>query len=133
MCLGMRIDTIDISSPIQKDFQSDPFFIKHKSSNTKSITISKVLNLTQTGVYCSRARRLLSQIYADDDRCRSQNIAELLQRASEECKRFDWILAPVDVCLKVMIAYQKASQIFGPVLVDFAVTPITINLNDEQV
>ena len=119
MCLGLMIDGIDIKSPTKIEIDSDPFFSRHNISSEKSITMNKLLVIKQVRLYCNREEKLSIKTF--------DNIS------ATEPQHSNWIISPFDLTLKLMIAYQKTAQIFGPVLVDLALTPITVNLSDEQV
>ena len=119
MCLGLMIDGIDIKSPNKNEIDPDPFFSRHNISSEKSITMNKLLSLKQARLYCNREGKLTLKTF--------DNIS------ATEPQHSNWIVSPFDVTLKLMIAYQNTAQIFGPVIVDLTLTPLTVNLSDEQV
>ena len=42
------------------------------------------------------------------------------------------LLAPTSVTVKLIIAYQKIAQLFGPVLIDVVFGNLDVGINDEQ-
>ena len=138
MCLGVKIEAIDIRSPSEVETANDPFFSKYNLSSAKSITMNKLLLLKKMLVYCSQEEKLMSNLSTsrcgdddDDDKVNEkENINKMFMKAA---RKTGVIIPNFDATLKLMIAYQKTAQIFAPVLIDLAFTSLVIDLNDEQI
>ena len=136
MCLGVKIEAIDIRSPSEVETANDPFFSKYNLSSAKSITMNKLLLLKKMLVYCSQEEKLMSNL--STSRCgddynkvnEKENINKMFMKAA---RKTGVIIPNFDATLKLMIAYQKTAQVFGPVLIDLAFTSLVIDLNDEQI
>ena len=167
MYLGLQIDSIDIRSPTKSETDADPFYSYHNHiSNDKCIKMSKLLDMQQVHIYCSREKEFVpnrnnnnnnnnndnnNDNNSNDDNNNNNDDDNDINSSSSSSSSNDnnnthksgilhkqenmdtTMVSPFDISLKLMIAYQKTAQVFGPVLVDFKLTPITVHLSDEQV
>lgn len=126
MCTGLLFDRIELRpvKPAEKSAHPE-LYVSNTSKN--SLIVDKMIKCTKMSIYCKR----------EDPMCSNKSDADMLTLGQVlNChyhRETGNILEPLSFELSFSAGFQKATQVFGPIIVDFKTDSIDFSVTDQQI
>ncbi len=123
MCSGIVIDCLEIRPVKPAEKAASP--AQYLAPNPKmSLVVNKVVHCSKMSVYCKR----------EDSFCGRQKTDLTLNQVCNFHYHREGgnILEPLGFDLSFSAGFQKATQVFGPIVVDLKIAEVDVRLSDEQ-
>lgn len=123
MALGIIIGNLTFRPPTSAEIDDSNVWVY--PSSPASLVINKSLELTELSVYCYREEPL--------GNISDEELNLELVRAHCYLRKAGTILGPTSLTARASATFNKASQIFGPVVLQAAVQGLDVRVSDEQI